>query len=627
VGWHEGRAGGAHSRWANGHVGTKRGSDGASAFEVTVGASVPAPAVAGSDLERFPSHAAAEAALRALRALRGAAARASASGSDAPGARKLRAASARPPRDAKRTAWAAASVGRATAAEPKLPPGAAGPPLTRTNRGFQLLEVGRLGGWAPGQRLGLHGTGLLEPLGAGTAGQRDRRGVGFGGLGLGDLSADQLRAVEAALCGGSLFLTGNAGSGKSTALRVLIEELRADGKKVAVTAMTGAAAVLVEGRTLHSWAGVGLGTDETYVLKAKLRGWEAKLRSWAETDVLVVDEVSMLDSALFEKLEEIARFLRESDLPFGGMQLICTGDFAQLPPVRKHARRGSSGSAQQALDQHLLLFQCDVFKRTVPTTILLTQPHRQRGDSAFSTLLDELRLGIVSLKTEQLLNATNYQIVRDDNIIPTRLYAKNEKVDEENDKELQILSGQLHSFDAIDGTPQQWHAKSQTSEAEPLLLRDCSWPRVLHVKVGAQVMLLKNLDVRNGLANGSRGVVVSISDEQQPCGRPEQVISVLFKNGNVEEIGTHTFEIQDEDERILASRTQFPLRLAWCITIHKSQVGIGFKKPAFFCDNLNSRHLLRRLCHRAKLWTPWRSTWTAASKTAKRTPRSAAPNR
>jgi len=253
------------------------------------------------------------------------------------------------------------------------------------------------------------------------------------------------------------------------------------------------------------------------------------------------------------------------------MQIILTGDFAQLPPVYKPENKAS-----RQVEPPLPLFQTFEFKSL--NMILLTTSQRQNGDSIFAALLDEVRVGLVTSDTVRLLQATSNNFnSNEDGINPTRLYATNAKVGSKNEDELLKLPGQKYSFKAKDFIPEA--AASTHSQIKDLpLLSDCSWPRVFEVKLDAQVMLLKNIDVAAGFANGSRGVVVSIAkaSTDQAASPPSGdtanlVIGVRFKNGEVKEIEQNSFEIRDGDECVIASRTQFPLRLAWAITIHKSQ--------------------------------------------------------
>ncbi|OAX78569.1 hypothetical protein ACJ72_07124, partial [Emergomyces africanus] len=219
------------------------------------------------------------------------------------------------------------------------------------------------------------------------------------------LSEEQKRVVEAIVKDGkSIFFTGSAGTGKSVLMREIIRKLRERYKRepdrVAVTASTGLAACNIEGVTLHSFAGIGLGKEPVADLVKKVKRNQKNRTRWLRTKVLIVDEISMVDGDLFDKLEEIARKIRNNGRPFGGIQLVVTGDFFQLPPVPD-----STKTAKFA-------FSASTWNTTIEHTILLTHVFRQK-DPKFAAMLNEIRLGKLSPETiasfKQLSRPLNFQ--------------------------------------------------------------------------------------------------------------------------------------------------------------------------------------------------------------------------
>ena len=210
----------------------------------------------------------------------------------------------------------------------------------------------------------------------------------------------------------SVFFTGSAGTGKSVLLRDIIRNLRVKYRKeqdrVAVTASTGLAACNVGGSTLHSFAGIGLGKEEVPELVRKIkRNAKAKLR-WQRTKVLVVDEISMVDGDLFDKLENIARIIRSNGRPFGGIQLVITGDFFQLPPVPDHGRVAKFS------------FDAATWNTSIEHTIGLTRVFRQK-DPTFANMLNEMRVGKLTPQSISTFRSLNRPLSTDDSFAATEL--------------------------------------------------------------------------------------------------------------------------------------------------------------------------------------------------------------
>lgn len=373
------------------------------------------------------------------------------------------------------------------------------------------------------------------------------------------LNKEQRAALEAAIGGKNFFLTGSGGTGKSFVLAKIREELEWSGKKVAITALTGCAALLLgnKAKTLHSWSAIGLGRDSANVYIANIRKSMKSLRRWLSTDVLIVDEVSMMTIELLEKLNKIAQEVRRSYKPMGGLQVIFVGDFFQLPPVVK-----VSAKAEKEF-----VFEADVWKEIVPLTIELREIMRQR-DPIFHKILDEARRGNLSEESLHLLKQRQNLNWQSLNIRPTLLFSRKAEVEHVNATNLKALQGEKHTYMAetvlspILATENINKKSEQVLHAIERLDRDAPYVKELQLVEGAQVMLTYNLDFEAGLVNGSRGVITGFTKETVP------LPLVQFKTGLPIPIGRMTWE-SDDMEGVL--RSQIPLRLAYAVTIHKAQ--------------------------------------------------------
>ena len=354
------------------------------------------------------------------------------------------------------------------------------------------------------------------------------------------LNEKQMLVYTAVRRGQSVFYTGCAGTGKSYLLGALVASLPK--KTTWVTAMTGIAALNIQGRTLHSQAGIGLARRSAADLARTMKA--PKRLAWRQCTTLIIDEVSMLSRELFEKLDEVARILRGSPRPFGGIQLVLSGDFFQLPPVSQDPE----GSGAQ------FCFESPVWKDAVPVQIELTHVFRQK-DAAFVALLKEVRTGKLSVGTVETLSSLDRALPVCDGVIATRLFPMNAQVDLINTQNLQGIPGEVFLYEAEDYVKDEEH--------RGLLEKNCLAPTQLYLKKGAQVMLLKNLgDDRH--VNGSRGVVVGFHpDSKMP--------QVRFLSGATLDLEPAVWEYETRDGDLLATRTQIPLRLAWAVTVHKSQ--------------------------------------------------------
>ncbi|KAG7725322.1 hypothetical protein KL933_004336 [Ogataea haglerorum] len=308
------------------------------------------------------------------------------------------------------------------------------------------------------------------------------------------LSEEQNQVIELARQGHNLFYTGSAGTGKSLLLRSLIKSLKKQHPlgSVGVTASTGLAACNIGGQTLHSFTGIGLGDAPADKLVKKIKRNPKMKDRWRDLEVLIIDEVSMIDAGLFDKLDMIAREMRKQrDVPFGGLQLVICGDFYQLPPVTKNG-------------EPVFAFESQAWKQAIKYTIVLKKVFRQQSDRDFINMLNEVRNGNVSEATARKFRALSRPLASKEGVIPAKLFPTRREVDRANSTMLKQLPGAEVVFRAFDGG-------SLTDEDQrQRLLSSFLAPERIALKKDAQVMLIKNMD--ETLVNGSLGKIVDFID-------------------------------------------------------------------------------------------------------------------
>lgn len=361
-----------------------------------------------------------------------------------------------------------------------------------------------------------------------------------------NLSDEQIGIAEMVLRGTSLFYTGRAGTGKSHLLQAIIELLPQI--STFVTGTTGMAALRIKGTTVHSFAGVGLAKASAEDLLKKIGRQAYSNWQWCKT--LIIDECSMMAADFFEKLEYIARKLKGNDRGFGGIQLVLVGDFFQAPPVNKKIYKDDPDVKY--------LFEASSLPSCKLKFMELTQIFRQK-DTRLIDLLNDARVGELSSKSIALLDYLNRPLIFDDGIQPTKLYATNLGVNISNNEELEKLSGPSEDFEAIDQGTEPWKGK---------MSEHCIADELLQLKVGAQVMLLANDPVDKSLVNGSRCIVTRF---EANLDSKQNFPVVRFINGVEKRIEWNVWSLEDRKGKVLASRTQIPLKLAYAMTIHKGQ--------------------------------------------------------
>jgi ATP-dependent exoDNAse (exonuclease V) alpha subunit len=348
----------------------------------------------------------------------------------------------------------------------------------------------------------------------------------------------QEEAFEILKTGSNVFLTGQAGSGKTFVLNKYIEYLKSKNIRVAVTASTGIAASHIGGKTIHSWAGIGIKDSMT---KKELRNllWNENLRERIEkTKVLIIDEISMLHSFRLDLAQKVIQMMKQNSEPFGGMQVILCGDFFQLPPV---SRNGNP--------MDFFAFRSKAWTDMNLKVCYLETQYRQT-DVIYSSILNDIREDRVNIKTVSILNTRKNAEIKDKSL--TRLYTHNIDVDAINDAELSKLPGKEVSYEMSYG--------GDLKSADELR-RNCLAPENLFLKKGAMVMFVRN-NFEEGFVNGTLGVVNDFDEDGLPV--------VKIKNGDLITVKPEKWVFEENGE-IAAYIGQIPLRLAWAITIHKSQ--------------------------------------------------------
>lgn len=349
----------------------------------------------------------------------------------------------------------------------------------------------------------------------------------------------QNQAIEILKTGRNVFVTGPAGSGKTHLINKYIAYLREHDIDVGITASTGIAATHMGGMTIHSWAGIGIAASLTQGDLESMFEKTYLTKRFSRVKVLIIDEVSMLHHFRFDLVNKVLQNMKGNAKPFGGVQLVLCGDFFQLPPV----------SRQGEPETHFI-YSSESWKEAQFTICYLSEQFRQKDDSVLS-ILHEIRKGDVSDGSRELLQSRFN--VRTTYFEPTRLFTHNADVDMLNESE-------LNSLQSDEGTVYYMDTKGR----EPLvatLKKSCLAPEVLRLKVGARVMCVKN-NFEEGYVNGTLGVVISCKENQDP------VIRTAL--GKIIKLERASWKIEEEG-KVKAELSQYPLRLAWAITVHKSQ--------------------------------------------------------
>lgn len=343
----------------------------------------------------------------------------------------------------------------------------------------------------------------------------------------------QKEALQVLKTGRNVFLTGEPGAGKTYTINLFTDWLKENYTPYAITASTGIAATHIGGSTIHAWSGIGIKRKITESIIESMQFNHFLVARLAEPQVLIIDEVSMLDSVMIDNVDYVLRCIRGSDTPFGGMQVVFVGDFFQLPPVSRE-------------EDVKFAFESSSWQEANLTVCYLTEQHRQ-SDHIFLSILSAMRNGEVTEDHKKVLGACQLKEKP-----ATQLYTHNVDVDRVNTVELMKLPGQVRTFTGSSGG---------VPFMVEQLKKDCLSPEVLNLKEGAIVMFTTN-DFEVGYVNGTIGKVIGFTEMS---GAP------IIEVGDGEIVPPRVEWVREEKGEKKAWFKQYPLRLAWAITVHKSQ--------------------------------------------------------
>lgn len=350
---------------------------------------------------------------------------------------------------------------------------------------------------------------------------------------------NQEKALSILKSGKNIFLTGSAGTGKTYVLNKYIQYLKERKIPVSITASTGIAATHLEGTTIHAWSGIGIKDSLSLRNLIDLKEKKYLQKNIDKSKVLIIDEISMLHKKQLDLVNEVLQYFKETDKAFGGIQLILSGDFFQLPPIGEYKqsnREKFSFMSKAWLDANLTIcYLTDQFRHT---------------DNNLNKILNEIRSGSISENSIKILSTNNEDIEEKE---LTKLYTHNLDVDRINTDHLQSVKGNKKKFNA--------KIKGNLKLAETVK-KSIMAPEILELKIGAKVMFVKN-NHEKGYLNGSLGTVLRYNEDGLP-------VIILF-NGYEITAELEDWRIEDESGKLLVSYQQIPLRLAWAITVHKSQ--------------------------------------------------------
>ena len=353
----------------------------------------------------------------------------------------------------------------------------------------------------------------------------------------------QEKALNILKSGKNVFLTGSAGTGKTFTLNAYIKWLKEHKVPVAITASTGIAATHMNGITIHSWSGIGIKESISPKDIDNLKTKKYLMKGIENTHVLIIDEISMLHRNQLDMVNTVLKGLKKSREAFGGMQVVFAGDFFQLPPVTKKPEPSREKFA----------FMSQAWLEASPMVCYLTEQYRQ-SDNELNEILNQIRRGEVQDNAVQKLRSTSSNI---HGIEPTKLFSHNADVDRINEEEL----GKIENTTRVFRATKKGNTKLLEVFEKSLIVKDN-----LKLKVGAKVMFLKN-NHDMGVMNGSLGRILDFVPDD--TGMKWPLVELSNKRKVIAE--PEKWSINNETGSAIVSFEQVPLRLAWAITVHKSQ--------------------------------------------------------
>jgi ATP-dependent DNA helicase PIF1 len=439
------------------------------------------------------------------------------------------------------------------------------------------------------------------------------------------MNPDQTKAFELAAAGHNLFITGAAGTGKSFLLRNIIKRLKQI-RTVAVTASTGTAAFIIQGITLHSWFSMGLAKEPVEVMIQRLKKYGTCSENIRKTQTLIIDEISQVRGDFLDKINQVAQHVRKNRLPFGGIQVIFCGDFAQLPPVMTldiEKELENSWSPTLLNNEHPEIdyaFKSDAWKETNPKIAYLREVMRQKDDQTFINILNHIREGRVSDEDFQpLLACIGRRFAKpdgdnSDNIFPTRLVPTNADAQRINKSFYNAIDSEEHKYHSSFSIKKNRRNRADKEVQQRVVDRMIEYTKnhstmesTLALKKGTRVILTQNVNVKLGLYNGAQGIVeefvnlldagelgipiVSNTDGKPPQLQQEGDYEVCeIKNVQPSSISVPVIRLVgsqgryvltpstitvksdfNEEPNYIVDMIQYPLKHAWALTIHKSQ--------------------------------------------------------
>lgn len=379
-----------------------------------------------------------------------------------------------------------------------------------------------------------------------------------------ELSPEQTQALTVFNEGRNMFLTGPGGTGKTALIKKMVELCKTNGKKVQVCALTGCAAVLLncQAKTVHSWAGIGLANGDADMIVKRVATNKYKASAWKKIDVLIVDEVSMMSQKIFEILDSLGQYVRKDKRPFGGLQVIFSGDFYQLPPVAR---------SDDDQDSTAFCFESPNWSKTFADVVQLKKIFRQTDDT-YTAILNQIRVGKL-LKSALTKLTPHIGKTLPDTFVPTILLPRRRDAELINAMELEKLPSEKKIFKLSNADILPDQAKltklQQIQAISPeqremeytFLTNNIMADKEIVLKKGAQVMCIANIDMESAepIVNGSQGIVIDFVGN---------LPLVQFNSGARRTVGYHTWNSETYPS---IGVKQIPLIYAWAITIHKAQ--------------------------------------------------------